>query len=96
MTNCPVLFENLNDLRNFITETLCEREQLEIGAFPLTEQVLRQRKQPIGMYFCLHGPRSVKFSAVWDALRNIVLFYGANGERYLTTRLLQPPQSVFA
>ncbi len=96
MTNCPVRFEDLNDLRNFITETLCEREQLEIGAFPVTERVLRQRQQPIGMYFCLHGPRSVKFSAVWDALRNIVLFYGANGERYLTTRLLQPPQKVFA
>jgi hypothetical protein len=43
--------------------------------------------RPCGVYFCLHGPRSVKFSAIWDAENNYVLFYGSTGERFHKTRL---------
>ena len=74
--------QNLDDLREFVTEVLCDRDQLEIGAFPMTERILVRGGRPCGMYFCLHGPRSVKFSAIWDAFNNSVLFYGSNGERF--------------
>jgi hypothetical protein len=74
--------QNLDDLREFITEILCDRDQLEVGAFPITERVLVRGGRACGMYFCLHGPRSVKLSAIWDAMNNSVLFYGSSGERF--------------
>jgi hypothetical protein len=33
------------------------------------------------MFFCLHGPRSIKLTAVWETDGNTVLFYGSTGER---------------
>lgn len=83
---------SLDELRNYVNQTLCQRDHLEMGAFHLTEKLLLRRDEPCGMYFCLHGPRSVKFSAIWDALRNVVLFYGSSGERFLTAHLAQGPQ----
>jgi hypothetical protein len=32
--------------------------------------------------FCLHGPRAVKMTAIWEKDRNRVLFYGPTGKRY--------------
>jgi hypothetical protein len=43
------------------------------------------------MFFCLHGPRAVKFSAIWETDRNQVLFYDSNGERFQKTQLLEAP-----
>lgn len=74
--------ENLDDLRNYIHKVLCDQEQLVLGAFRMTERLLMRGGKPCGMYFCVHGPRSVKISAVWDAVQNAVLFYGSTGERF--------------
>jgi hypothetical protein len=79
--------QTLDDLRAFVGEILCNRDQLELGAFPMTERVLVRGGRPCGVYFCLHGPRNVKFSAIWDAENNYVLFYGSTGERFYKTRL---------
>ena len=84
--------QNLQDLRQYVIETLCQHNQLEIGAFPLTERILTRGGQPCGMYFCLHGPRSVKFSAIWETQHNTVLFYGATGERFQKTQLVAAPR----
>jgi hypothetical protein len=84
-------FHSLEELRDYVNQTLCSREHLEPNAFPLSERLLVQRDKPCGMYFCLHGPRAVKFTAVWDAVRNLVMFYGATGERFQTTRLMHAP-----
>ncbi len=89
-------FQTLEDLRNYVNETLCSREHLEPNAFPLSEKLLVKRDQPCGMYFCLHGPRAVKFTAVWDAMRNMVMFYGSSGERFQTTRLMKAPNLAAA
>jgi len=43
------------------------------------------------MYFCLHGPRAVKFTAIWETDRNQILFYGSTGERFLKMQLLVSP-----
>jgi hypothetical protein len=32
--------------------------------------------------FCLHGPRAVKYSAIWEKEKGRVLFYGPSGKRY--------------
>ncbi|TWT80688.1 hypothetical protein CA13_21340 [Planctomycetes bacterium CA13] len=34
-----------------------------------------------GIYFCLHGPRSVKLTAICDFTKNAVIYYGSDGIR---------------
>ena len=83
---------SLDDLREYVTETICEQNQLLHDAFPLTQRALLLGGRPCGIYFCLHGPRAVKFTAIWETERNQVLFYGANGERVAVTQLNCAPQ----
>lgn len=82
---------NLEDLRGFVNSVLCDHNQLEVGAFPMTERILTRGGKPCGIYFCLHGPRAVKFSAIWETQRNTVLFYGATGERFHRVQLIEAP-----
>ena len=63
-------------------------DQLERDAFRMTERVLVRAGKPCGLYFCLHGPRSVKFSAIWETEQNRVLFYDSSGERFQKTQLV--------
>ena len=84
--------QSLDELREYVNEILCEHNQLEVGAFPMTERILVRRGQPCGIYFCLHGPRAVKFSAIWETQQNSVLFYGSGGERIGRTQLVEAPQ----
>lgn len=79
--------DDLEDLREYVNETLCDHHQLQMDAFRLTQHTLRRGNKPCGIYFCLHGPRAVKFTAIWESDRNQVLFYGATGERFLKTQL---------
>ncbi|GAA4435542.1 hypothetical protein GCM10023155_34120 [Bremerella cremea] len=80
-------FTQLEHLRQYIYQILCDKEQLEPGVFPMTERVIVRAKDPCGIYFCLHGPRSVKCTAIWETDTNTILFYGASGERFLRTQL---------
>jgi hypothetical protein len=57
----------------------------------MTERVLVRGGKPCGIFFCLHGPRSVKFSAIWETTQNQILFYDSNGERFQKTQLLEAP-----
>lgn len=92
--NLPL--HNLNDLRQFVLTTLCQQHELEPGAFPLSERVLVRAGKPCGVYFCLHGPRAVKFTAIWETDRNTILFYGATGERFARVQLVAAPKLVAA
>ena len=92
MTTIAVPFQTLEELREFVYRWLCQREQLVEGVYQMTQRVLWQRNRPCGVYFCLHGPRSVKFAVVWDIQRQVLLFYDPTGQRYQTTRLLHPPR----
>ena len=83
---------NIDALREFVNETLCDHYELKLDAFEMTERVLRRGGRPCGMYFCLHGPRAVKFTAIWETDRNRILFYGSTGERFLKTQLLVAPR----
>ena len=82
---------NLEDLRDYVNETLCEHFQLQIDAFEMTERILRRVGKPCGVFFCLNGPRAVTFTAIWETDRNCILFYGPTGERFLKTQLLEAP-----
>ena len=83
--------QNLYDLRQFVYQALCGHDQLEFGAFQMTERILLRSDAPCGIYFCLHGPRSVKFTAIWETDRNTILFYNSNGERFHKTQLIRAP-----
>ncbi len=82
-----VRIENLNNLRHYVNQTLCNQNELEIGAFHMTERILIQGGQPCGIFFCLHGPRSVRLTAIWETGQNTVLFYASTGERLQKTQL---------
>ena len=91
MLTCVQRIGNLDALRDYVNKTLCNREQLEIDAFEMTERILVRGSRPCGIYFCLHGPSAVKFSSIWETDRNTILFYDANGHRYHQTQLIRSP-----
>lgn len=75
--------ETLDELQHFVYRTLCQDHELLMNAFPTSEILIRKPDgQGCGVMFCLHGPRTTKFSAIWEQSRNRVLFYGPQGERY--------------
>ena len=51
MPDDSLSIQNLNELREYIRFKLCEREELELGAFRLTESILTRSGQPCGMFF---------------------------------------------
>jgi hypothetical protein len=88
----PLQIHELNDLRSYVHTTLCEQNELAQGAFEITERILVRGRRPCGILFCLHGPRSVKLTAIWETDRNTVLFYGSTGERTHKTQLVSAPK----
>jgi hypothetical protein len=85
---------DLDDLRTYVHETICEKNELEVNVFTMTERILIRGGRPCGLYFCLHGPRAVKFTAIWETDRNSVLFYSPTGERIERAKLTQAPSLV--
>jgi hypothetical protein len=91
----PTETQRLNDfcaIRQFVNQTLCDKDQLEANHFPMSERVLTRRGAPCGVYFCLHGPRSLCLTAIWETDSNTILFYGSRGERFRKTQLISPPR----
>lgn len=72
---------SLDELRDYVQRMLCDQNQLEVGAFPLTERILMRQSKPCGIYYALHGPRNVKLTAIWETDRNTIIFYTSTGER---------------
>lgn len=91
MSTCFAQIDNMDDLREYVNTTICQHYQLQEGAFPMTQRILQRRDKPCGIYFCLHGPRATKFSAIWETDRNQILFYGSGGEKFQTTQLIDAP-----
>jgi len=86
-----VHISDLGDLRAYVQRMLCEQNELEENVFPTTEKILVRRGEACGIFFCLHGPRSVKFTAIWETDRNTILFYASSGERLHKTQLASSP-----
>ena len=96
MTSPYCEFRTLTELRDFVVGTLCEQCQLQVGAFQVTQRVLMRNRRPCGILFCLHGPRAVKVTAIWETDQNRVLFYGSTGERLQKIQLIDAPQLEYA
>jgi len=84
--------DSLQGLREYVNTTICEQYQLQIGAFRMTEKALLRSGKPCGVYFCLHGPRLTRFTAIWETEQNQILFYGSQGERFLKVQLHASPR----
>ena len=91
MSAQPHQIDNLTDLRHYVLNTICQQNELQVGAFDITERILVRGRRPCGIFFCLNGPRSVRLTAIWETDRNTVLFYSSSGERICKTQLLQAP-----
>ena len=64
-----------------IERRLCEIGHLEPNQFPMTQREVIRGGRPVGIYFCVHGPRSVKLTAICDFLKNTIIYYGSDGIR---------------
>ncbi len=82
MPRDPITIHSIQQLRQFVSHTLCQQSNFEEGIFQVTERILTRGKRTCGIFFCLHGPRSVKLTAVWETETNSILFYGSTGERF--------------
>jgi len=89
---CAPENRSFEDLRNYIYETICEHFHLQPGAFSLTQRILTRGGKICGVFFCVHGPRSVKFSAIWELEHNQILFYNPAGVRFLRVQLPYLPR----
>lgn len=87
MISQPFEISDVDGLRGYVLQMLCDLNELEVSAFPMTERILVRKGVPCGMYFCLHGPRSVKLTAIWETDRNTILFYSSTGERVFKAEL---------
>jgi hypothetical protein len=81
--------QSLEELRQYIADTLCSLELLKSDQFELSQQVLRRGSKLCGIYFCLQGPRALRLSAIWDIDQDNVFFYGSCGRRVHRSKLLQ-------
>ena len=92
MITTSAVIETLDELRSYVKNILCLQSELEVDANSLTERILIRADRPCGIFFCLHGPRGVKLSAIWETDRNTVLFYGSTGERFYKIQLVEAPR----
>lgn len=83
----PADIKTLDDLRDFIHVALCRKENLLEHHFPMTELELKRSGDRCGYQYILHGPRSVKLSAVWDQASNEILLYDVVGRRFQRVRI---------
>jgi len=92
MVECQLSIHNLEEIRRYVTQTLSQIELLRPESSHLKMRLLSRNGQPCGVYFCLHGPRAVRLTAIWETDANTILFYGSRGERVQKTRLLEAPE----
>lgn len=77
----------IEQLRKLVSKVLCKQSDFEEGIFKISERLLKRGQEKCGIFFCLHGPRSVKLTAVWECEKNSIRFYGSNGEKFKTINL---------
>lgn len=78
---------SLDDLRTFIHQVLCDRENILRDQFGLSETKLVRSGRVCGVQFSLKGPRSIRLGAIWAADHNMIYCYDARGARFLKIQL---------
>ena len=84
--------QSMEELRRYVADTLSNLELLKSDQFQLSQRILHRDGKPCGIHFCLHGPRALRLSAIWETDQNSILFYGSCGRRLHRTKLVKSPQ----
>jgi len=82
---------SIAELRQFVLEVLCAKDNLDPSQTPLHQARVVRREKPCGMFFQVHGPRMLKNYAIWVSDEGRILFYDCNGVRFAETRLSESP-----
>jgi hypothetical protein len=91
MVKTSLRLKNLQEIRQYVSATLYQIDSLKLDHFQISERLLVRNGKPCGLYFCLHGPRQVNHTAIWETDRNTILFYDCSGQRIGKTQLLDGP-----
>jgi len=93
-----VEFASLEDLAEHVRRTLCDRQDLQPGEYPLRVIPLRTGGTEVGLLFVQHGPRMTQLVAVWDHRCGAVHYYDCDGTRFLTeqARVVSPQPIDFS
>ncbi|MFK8113871.1 MAG: hypothetical protein AB8B91_16840 [Rubripirellula sp.] len=70
-----------------VEQRLCELGHLIPNQFPMTQREIVRGGKTAGVYFCVHGPRSVKLTAICDFDKHTVIMYGSDGIRKESLRI---------
>lgn len=73
--------QSLAVVREYVRDELSVQNRLERDAFPMAEKIVTRKGNPVGFYFCMYGPRSVRLTAVWDLQKEEIFFYDSLGRR---------------
>lgn len=77
-------------LQQLVLRSLCNADDLLPHEHELSELPLARSGRVVGTQFLLHGPRSVRLGAVWDAENEVLHLFDAAGHR--TERRLPRPR----
>lgn len=86
-----VALASLDDLRDFVRRTLCERDHLDPAQTPLYEASVTRRGRACGLFFQIEGPRLLKTYALWAGEEHRLLFFDSTGARFAEVRLSEAP-----
>ncbi len=85
-------FSNLQQLRSFVKETLCQPDRLDANQVRFYESPVKGKKGTYqGIAFFVHGPRLLQTTSIWLANENRILFYSSTGIRFLEVFLTSSP-----
>lgn len=78
---------NIGQVRDYVQTALCSKDNLSPGCFAISELPLEREGSLCAIYFCLHGPRQLRLTAIWDLQTGSLLCYGGDGERFHESRI---------
>jgi hypothetical protein len=81
-------------LRDFVRETLCDRDRLDPEQTQLRQGLIQKRGRPCGLFFQVEGPRLLRTYAVWAGDENRIIFYDSTGSRFAEARLSEAPDPM--
>jgi hypothetical protein len=91
-----VSLPTLDELKSYVLQFLCAKDQLDSEQTVLSESLILQSGRPCGIFFHVQGPRSLKTYAVWPMKEERILFYDSTGARFAEARLTASPELLEA
>lgn len=80
------------ELEQFMLQTLCQQERLDMGQVKIRRTLMRQGVECIGLAVRVEGPRLMRSHAIWAERENRILFYDSAGHRFAVVKLSESPE----